>query len=153
MKNFSTAFIILFLFSLNYAFAQNSSAVTGYWLTGEKESQVKIYRSDDGAFHGKIVWLEEPYEDDGSIKRDDENPNKELRNRKIMGLKILKNFEYDTGDERWEDGKIYDPKSGKTYDCYMWFENGNTDVLYVKGYIGISLIGRETKWTREAAKR
>ena len=146
-------FLLFAFFLWQPSTAQNPASVTGYWLTGEGESQVKIYQNGKGEFDGKIVWLEEPYEEDGSIKRDDENPDEDLRDRKIMGLKILKNFEYDDDDERWEDGKIYDPKSGKTYDCYMWFEDGNTDILHVKGYIGISLIGRETKWTREATKR
>ncbi len=152
MKRYLFAFFLLPLFLYSKGFSQNASSVTGYWLTSEGESQVKIYENN-GKYYGKIVWLEEPYEDDGSIKRDDENPDEDLRNRKIMGLQILKHFEYDEDDERWEDGKIYDPKSGKTYDCNMWFEDGNDKVLYVKGYIGISLLGRETQWTREYSER
>jgi uncharacterized protein (DUF2147 family) len=152
MKRYFFVIVLLSLFLCAKGFSQNASSVTGYWLTSERESQVKIYE-ENGKYYGKIVWLEEPYEDDGSVKRDDENPDEDLRNRKIMGLQILKDFEYDEDDERWEDGKIYDPKSGKTYDCNMWFEDGNDKVLYVKGYIGISLIGRETKWTREYSER
>jgi len=46
----------------------------------------------------------------------------------------------------WEDGEIYDPKSGKTYDCYLKLET--PDKLKVRGYVGISLLGRTSKWTR-----
>jgi uncharacterized protein (DUF2147 family) len=153
MKRFFIYIILPLLFLCNLGISQAPTAVNGYWLTSEGESQVKIYKTANGEFNGEIVWLEEPYNEDGSVKRDTENPDKELRGRKILGLKILKGFEYDADDEKWEDGKIYDPKSGKTYDCFMWFEDGNKNVLHVKGFIGISLIGRETKWTREASKR
>jgi uncharacterized protein (DUF2147 family) len=54
-------------------------------------------------------------------------------------------FVYD-GEGVWEDGDIYDPKSGKTYSCYMKLQS--MDKLKVRGYIGISLIGRTTYWTR-----
>lgn len=135
------------------SFSQQADAVEGFWLTKDRESQIKIYQADNGKYEGKIIWLEEPYEEDGSVKRDDENPDESKQDRKILGLKILKGFEYDTDDQRWEDGKIYDPETGNTYKCYMWFDNDNTDVLNVKGYIGISLIGRKTEWTREKSQR
>jgi len=145
-----TIFLAGLITTVSYSQKQENKII-GYWLTEEGESQVQIYK-DNGKFHGKIVWLEEPYEEDGTPKRDDENPKEKLRDRKILGLKLLENFEYDKDDERWEDGKIYDAKSGNTYKCRMWFEDGY-DKLYIKGYIGISLIGRTTKWTREASKR
>src|SRR6056297_223743 len=145
-----TLFIAGLVSTFSYG-QKKENKVIGYWLTEEGESQVHIFK-DNGKFHGKIVWLEEPYEEDGTPKQDDENPKEKLRDRKILGLQLLKNFEYDEDDERWEDGKIYDAKSGNTYKCRMWFEDGY-DKLYIKGYIGISVIGRTTKWTREANKR
>jgi uncharacterized protein (DUF2147 family) len=56
---------------------------------------------------------------------------------------LLTNFTFDDGE--WEGGKIYDPKSGKTYSCVMRFKGS---VLQIKGYIGITLIGRTTVWTK-----
>ena len=50
-------------------------------------------------------------------------------------------------DKSWEDGTILDPKSGKTYSCYITFEDENT--LKVRGYIGFSLLGRTQKWIRK----
>jgi uncharacterized protein (DUF2147 family) len=46
----------------------------------------------------------------------------------------------------WENGEIYDPKSGKTYSCVMKLESA--DKLSIRGYMGISLIGRSEVWTR-----
>ncbi|MBU8893248.1 MAG: DUF2147 domain-containing protein, partial [Bacteroidales bacterium] len=48
---------------------------------------------------------------------------------------------------------IYDPKEGKTYKCFMWFEDGDDKILHVKGFIGFSLLGREVEWTREEKLR
>ena len=49
-------------------------------------------------------------------------------------------------DVRWENGTIYDPKSGNTYSCFMELEG--PDKIKVRGFIGISLIGRTAIWTR-----
>jgi uncharacterized protein (DUF2147 family) len=57
----------------------------------------------------------------------------------------MQGFQYDNGN-KWDDGKIYNPKDGKTYSCYMKVLNANT--MEVKGYIGFSLIGKSQTWTR-----
>jgi uncharacterized protein (DUF2147 family) len=62
-----------------------------------------------------------------------------------MGMVLMKDFEYDAKNV-WDDGEIYDPKSGKTYSCKMTLID--PDRLEVRGYIGISLIGRTDNWTR-----
>jgi uncharacterized protein (DUF2147 family) len=56
-----------------------------------------------------------------------------------MGLKVLRDFVF-VGDNRWEEGKIYDPENGKDYSCILTLIDANT--LNVRGYIGFSLIGR-----------
>ncbi|MDY0335364.1 MAG: DUF2147 domain-containing protein, partial [Bacteroidales bacterium] len=75
------------------------------------------------------------------------NPDTTLQKRPLMGLQLLSGFVFD-GDDEWESGKIYDPKSGKTYSCYMEFTDKSKNKLKVRGYIGISLLGRTTYWTR-----
>jgi uncharacterized protein (DUF2147 family) len=57
----------------------------------------------------------------------------------------LKNFEKD-GEKAWADGTIYDPKSGKTYSSNMKLVSPTQ--LDVRGYIGISLIGKTSKFTK-----
>ena len=125
--------------------SNKSDDILGIWFNEEKDAKVEIYQ-ENGKYYGKVVWLEEPNEPDtGLPKLDDENNDPELQKRPIMGLLLMKDFIFDDDDE-WEDGEIYDPKSGKTYSCYMKFDS--KDVLKVRGYIGISLIGRTTYWTR-----
>ena len=50
-------------------------------------------------------------------------------------------------EDEWEDGRIYDPVSGKDYACYMKLLDHKT--LKVRGYIGISLIGETSIWLRK----
>ncbi len=153
MKKSFTLLLTFLLGSVILVQAQSADRVLGYWLTQDGDSQVKIFKAKNGKYYGNIKWLEEPYEEDGSEKLDDENPDRDLQSRSILDLQILKAFEYDGDDEEWVDGTIYDPKSGKTYSCYMWFEDGNEEVLHVKGFIGFSLLGKEVKWTREEKLR
>lgn len=141
--------LVIFLFTASFSdsFPQKREAdkVTGYWFTADKKAKMYIYREGE-KYNGKIDWLKEPNEADGTPKTDDKNPDEQLRNRKIEGLEIMTGFEYD-GDYEWEDGEIYDPKSGNTYSCLMELSEDGQQ-LEVRGYIGLSLFGRTEVWTR-----
>ena len=78
---------------------------------------------------------------------DDENPDKAKRKEPIMGMQILRGFSYDAGDKDWSGGTIYDPKTGKTYSCTITKKGDKA--IKVRGYIGISLIGKTTVWTKQ----
>ena len=130
-----------------FLFSQ-ADKVTGFWLTEKGTSQVEIYKSEDGKYFGRISWLEELNED-GKPKMDKENPDEALKSRPILGLHILEGFVYNQEDEEWEDGSIYDPDNGKTYDCYMWFDD-DANVLNIKGFVmGMRFLGRSTAWKKE----
>ncbi len=135
---------LFFLFTSLLMAQQKADDVLGQWYSENNESLIEIYKSGNKYF-GKIIWLKEPLRD-GKPKIDDKNPDDKFKDRPIVGLVILKDFVFDGKDE-WSDGKIYDPKSGKTYSCFMELEN--KDKLKIRGYIGISLIGRTTYWTRK----
>jgi uncharacterized protein (DUF2147 family) len=127
-----------------------SDDILGVWNTAEGRSRVEVYQCAD-RYCGKIIWLKEPLypQDDangmaGKSKVDRENPDPAKREQPLLGLQILQDFRYD-GD-KWQEGTIYDPKEGKTYKCKITMaEDGK---LHVRGYIGISLFGRTTEWTR-----
>ncbi len=130
-------------------FAQENK-ITGYWLTDCGRSQIKIYQGENGKYHGNIVWLKNK---EDKNKKDKNNPNEALRNRKILGLPMIRNFSYDKNEEEWGGGKIYDPESGNYYDAYMWFED-DKNILYLKGFVaGMRFLGRTTKWKREYSNR
>lgn len=121
----------------------NGDEVLGIWLIDEGKAKVEIYKEGQ-KFSGKIVWLKEPRDEQGALKLDKENLDESLRDRPIMGMNLINNFTFD-GDDRWVDGEIYDPESGKTYDAYMRFKKGK---LEVRGYIGMAMFGRTVVWTR-----
>jgi uncharacterized protein (DUF2147 family) len=145
-KYLFTAITMLFIPLFLYAQADR---IVGTWYNDKKSSTIEITKGSDGKYSGKISWLEEPNEN-GKPKIDDENPDPQLARRPLLGLTIVKNFEYDTREQQWEKGSIYDPDNGKTYDCFAWFEEGDYNLLYLKGYVaGIKALGRKTIWTRK----
>jgi len=62
-----------------------------------------------------------------------------------MNLQILSGLSYN-GKSKYSGGKIYDPKSGKTYSAKAEMTNNNT--LALRGFIGIALAGRTDTWIR-----
>jgi len=156
MKISSIAILLLGLLITPFTPLQAQSVkandILGVWLTQDKDSHVEIYKVGN-KFFGKIIWLQDPIDSiTGKPKLDDKNENPSLRNRPVMGLKLLKNFVFD-GDNEWENGTIYDPKKGKTYSCYIKFPNeNNKNRIKIRGYIGFSLLGRTVYWTRVVKK-
>lgn len=139
-------FILTFLlFSTAYVFAQ-ADDIIGIWVPAKGTSQVKIYKASNGKYYGKVEWKEEDKDKD---ELDVNNPDKSLRNRKILGSVILKDFVHNPDKKQWVDGTVYDPDNGKTYDCYIWFK-GDKNKMTLKGYVlGMKFIGRSEEWTRE----
>ena len=93
--------------------------------TGEAKSQVKIYESN-GKLRGKIIKL---YKNPDALCTECEG---EDYNTPILGMTIMWGLEQD--DDEWNEGRIFDPKKGKTYNCKIWLED-NGD-LKVRGSAG-----------------
>ncbi len=68
----------------------------------------------------------------------------EYKNQLILGMVILRNF-HPEGDD-WVEGTVVDPENGKEYKGKIWAV-GN-DKLRMRGFIGISLLGRTEEWVR-----
>ena len=81
--------------------------------------------------------------ENGKPLMDKNNPDQAKQGQPVLGLEILNGFEFDK--DEWNDGHIYDPESGKTYSCTLSLKDPHT--LKVRGYIGISLLGRTEIWT------
>ncbi|WP_396211360.1 DUF2147 domain-containing protein [Flavobacterium sp.] len=121
-----------------------SQSIIGKWKTiddetGKETSVIEVFQKDK-KIYGKIVEIID------SEKRDKlcnlcPNPDK---NKPILGLTIIKGLEKE-GDE-YNDGQILDPKSGKLYNCYIKLDG--KDKLKVRGFIGLSLLGRTQYWYR-----
>ena len=134
------------LVSWGAAIAQDNPLL-GKWKTiddetGRVKSVVEITERD-GLLYGTVVELfrlpeedQDPYCD----KCDDDRKDK-----RVLGMEIVRDMSFDK-EWQWEDGTICDPKKGSVYDCEMWFEDGNMDVLKVRGYI--LFLFRTQEWYR-----
>ena len=131
--------------------ANPADAILGLWWTKGKDGRVEIYKCGD-QFCGKIVEIAEkvypPGDEQGMAgmpKVDRENPKASLQSRPIIGLDIIEGFSFN--GKIWKGGTIYDPDNGKTYRCKIKLAKDGT--LEVRGFIGISLLGRTEVWTRD----
>lgn len=120
-----------------------SDGILGTWTNSEKDARFVISKQGD-RFSGKMIWIKDPLVN-GKPAADDKNPDAALRSRPLLGLSLLNGFKYDS-DNVWTDGKIYDPRNGKTYSCKLTLTDPKH--LNVRGYIGFSLLGRTDIWTR-----
>jgi uncharacterized protein (DUF2147 family) len=143
------AFICLALAAACYA--AGADDILGVWNNEEKDARIEVFKCGD-KYCGKIIWVKEPNYPAGSTegtpgtpRLDNHNPDPAQRTQPIFGLQIMHNFIF-AGDNLWKGGKVYDPKNGKTYSGRMKLVSPNQ--LNLRGYIGISLIGRTTSWTR-----
>jgi uncharacterized protein (DUF2147 family) len=108
------------------AVAGYSQDVLGKWITETGDAQVEIYKSGD-KLNGKIIWLAK-----GPETTDSHNSDEKLRSRKLLGVNILSGLSQKK--DKWEGGRIYNPKNGKNYKCSIWLEG---DKLKVRGYLGV----------------
>jgi uncharacterized protein (DUF2147 family) len=122
--------------------AEESSSPVGLWKTDD--AQIEIFQVD-GKLSGKISTLNKEYTSDGIEKTDISNPDPAKRRRPLIGLVFMSGFTPQTPG-RWEHGTIYDPKTGYTYASTLEYDGGDT--LRVRGYIGISMLGRTVVWTK-----
>ena len=133
MKKIVLSFYAALLFIISHGFAQSNQApadeITGLYWSPKKDAKIEIYKRGEHYF-GRSVWVAMP-------RKDNKNPNETLQIRDVLGIELLTNFSFDNGT--YTKGEIYDPESGKTYDCKMTLDGNN---LKVRGYIGISLFGR-----------
>ena len=120
-------FSIAFTFCTVFAFSQSP---IGVWksiddATGEERSNVTIYEQN-GKIYGKITKLL-------AAKPDIlcEECSGAKKNKPILGLVIIEDLKAEGG--YWKSGKILDPESGNVYGCSIWFEEGESDELKVRG--------------------
>lgn len=150
---FTSLIAILTLASIHNTNAQTpeaGDAIIGVWESGNGKARVNIVKSGN-FYYGRIVWLKEPNDPQtGKPKVDKNNPDETKRTVPILGMRMLAGFEF-KGENLWEDGTIYDPESGSTYNCKINLEDKNT--MNIRGFIGISAFGRTDVWKRLEMKK
>ena len=85
-----------------------------------------------------MVWVANPRDADG-------NPKLDARGQPFCGLQLVGGLE-PVGTGVWEDGWIYNPKSGRTYSADLKVLSPTE--LRVRGYLGLRIFGSSQIWTR-----
>ena len=142
--------IVFFLVAGN-SFGSDGTEIIGIWDNEDNRAKIEIFHCGE-RYCGKIVWLRQPLYPtgekegmEGKPRADLENPDPELRSRPLLGLQIMQGFAY-SGNDTWDEGRIYDPESGKTYRGKITLVSPHR--LELRGYVGIPLFGRSSVWTR-----
>lgn len=128
------------------AAAQSAKAPTGLWLTENKRSAIELYRcsADKPLLCGKIAWII-----DGGMQFDTKNPDTSRRGAPLCGMTILSNLRMDSPG-KWSGGTVYKADDGDTYDAKMTVLGD--DKVEMRGFMGISLLGKTQSWTRVSAR-
>jgi len=134
---------LLLTFALSFMSVLSFAQIEGKWKTiddetGKAKSIVEIWKKADGKYYGKISQLLIKPENANCVACKDDRKNKAL-----LGMEIIRGLKKD-GDE-FTGGTITDPKNGKSYKCTITKDG---DKLNVRGYMGISLIGRTQTWQK-----
>ena len=139
-----TNVVALFVLLWPVASSADVSGVNGTWINGDGDGLIAV-RVEGTRISATILGSSGDPVD--RPKTDVNNPDPMLRSRPLIGLELFEGFRYD-GDGEWSGGTIYDPNNGKTYRCKIKLIG--PDTLKVRGFIGISLIGRSETWTRKS---
>jgi len=111
--------------------------IVGYYLNEDPFSgalsQIYIYNAGNGVYEGMVIWV------------------REEERKKYEGLVFLKGMTFNNQENEWQNGSmIYPGKSGKFKAFMRLEENGK---LRVRGYWGVSWLGKTVYWAREYESR
>lgn len=144
-------FVFFIAYSLIASVNAAENLAIGFWktiddVTGKPKAIVQISENHDKTLSGRIIKI---YPRRGY----DQNELCEAcsgikHNQRIVGMEFLEKLTQDPEHhERWSNGTILDPHNGKLYSASLRvMDHGNK--LYVRGYVGLPLLGRTQIWEK-----
>jgi uncharacterized protein (DUF2147 family) len=117
-----------------------ADTLVGNWWTEGKEGLMKIEKTKKGRYQVIVVSGKD------EKKKDVNNPDPKLRERKLKGIVIMWNLKFEDGE--YVDGYCYNPRDGNTYRVKMKITGPNS--LRIRGYLLVPLIGQSQDWARAA---
>ncbi|WP_111858045.1 DUF2147 domain-containing protein [Acinetobacter sp. CFCC 10889] len=125
--------------------------IVGKWRTvddktGDSRADVRIVKNSDGTYSGKIFEIR-PIADK-PLEPNCKNCKGDLKNKPYVGMQIFWNFKQDPKNpNEYKNGQVLDPLSGNVYQSKVKVNDKGTR-LTVRGYIGVSMLGRSATWIR-----
>ncbi len=145
-KNLAIAFLLA---GTAFGAAAQATSPAGLWRTIDDSSKkdkslVRIVEAN-GVYTGKVEKIVDPDSPKDAVCKDCSD---ERKDKPILGMTIIRNMKQ-SGDDKtvFEGGDILDPNNGKVYKSKMKLIDGGSK-LEVRGFIGISLLGRTQTWVR-----
>lgn len=124
---------------------ETPARIAGVWKTpgGAAKIDVGPCETSPTRICGVLKFLANGRDSAGELRRDSANPNARLRERRLIGIRILEGFR-SSGPGKWSEGTIYDPESGRTYVSRIAL--GRKGELIVSGCVLV--VCRSQTWTR-----
>jgi uncharacterized protein (DUF2147 family) len=132
-----------------FAAAAQATSAAGLWRTiddntKKDKSLVRIVEAN-GVYTGKVEKIVDPDAPKDAVCKDCSD---ERKDKPILGMTIIRNMKQSSDDKAvFEGGDILDPNNGKVYQSKMKLVD-NGAKLEVRGFVGISLLGRTQTWIR-----
>lgn len=142
---FQTGALALLASAAMWAAQTDALTPVGRWRTiddktGKPKAIVRIYQ-ENGRLFGRVEATLDPNAEKICDSCKDERKNQPIAGMIVVRGLVRHGAEYSGGD-------ILDPDNGSIYRCKMRLLEGGRR-LSVRGFIGISLLGRSQTWTRE----
>lgn len=141
----------LFSLLLGISLITNAQDISGVWKTvddktGNPKGLIEIKKMGNQRYVGTIIKLFPPV----GFEAVDvcQNCPAPYTNQPMIGMQVLTNLRFNPETDSYEDGKILDPRIGKMYSVKAKLQN-NGKRLKVRGYIGVSTLGRNQIWMRQ----
>ncbi len=136
---------------LGHAAPDNGTpAEQGLWFNHSGKGAVEIRPCAETGLNanylcGFIVWLKDPNNKRGEPLTDGYNQDPRKRTRPICGLPVL-GYLRPMSDGTWDQGWVYDPEQGKSFDAAIALRS--PDRLVLTGYKGIKFFSKSFVWKR-----
>src|SRR5688572_6824534 len=130
--------IVFFVITSSFNSIRPGHQLIGVWESEEKNLQIEMFEID-GEFFGRMIYFKCSTDEVMRTLKDIENPDKDLTKRHLLGLTLVTDLAYQ-GDNIWDDGKIYDPNSGRTFEARIQLTGPQSAI--VRGYWKYRWIGR-----------
>ncbi len=140
--------LFTFFIATNVYAANNPDAIVGRWiLLPKKNVMVEVFRKGK-EYKARVAWFTDRDDPSKSMKlrMDEKNPNPALRHRKLLGLEVLTDMVFNAGANRWDNGKIYDARTGKIWSSSASLNNDG--ILQVKGFWHFEFLGKNMNFKK-----
>lgn len=135
------ALVILISVTTALAAQQNVNLIIGRWMSTENNLEVEVFKTGN-EFRARVVWFDNT--DDKRIpmnqRSDKKNPDQMLCSRKIIGMEGMNGLVYNAKDNEWQDGRIYDASTGKTWNAKISLAPDGC--LKVRGFWHFEFLGK-----------